>query len=102
MSVLDFARWAGWNAGEGKRGPALVKAETLKTLHRAIATTPPRKAAPGTPSQGRYALGWGELQPAWAPYPILSHAGSNTKNLAKVWIDTRRDFAMVFMTNISG
>jgi len=102
MSVLDFARWAGWNAGEGKRGPALVKAETLKTLHRAIATTPPRKAAPGTPSQGRYALGWGELQPAWASYPILSHAGSNTKNLAKVWIDTRRDFAMVFMTNISG
>jgi CubicO group peptidase (beta-lactamase class C family) len=21
MSVLDFARWAGWNAGEGRRGP---------------------------------------------------------------------------------
>ena len=26
MSVLDFARWAGWNAGEGKRGPHLVQA----------------------------------------------------------------------------
>src|SRR5262249_27667116 len=24
MSVLDFARWAGWNAGQGRRGPQLV------------------------------------------------------------------------------
>ncbi len=23
MSILDFARWGGWNAGVGKRGPAL-------------------------------------------------------------------------------
>jgi CubicO group peptidase (beta-lactamase class C family) len=27
LSILDFAKWAGWNAGEGKRGPALVKPE---------------------------------------------------------------------------
>lgn len=33
MSVLDFARWAGWNAGEGKRSPALLKPGTLKLLH---------------------------------------------------------------------
>src|SRR5829696_2857189 len=25
MSVLDFARWAGWNAAVGHRGPALVR-----------------------------------------------------------------------------
>jgi hypothetical protein len=29
MSVKDFAIWAGWNVGEDKRGPALVKPETL-------------------------------------------------------------------------
>ncbi|MBV8829317.1 MAG: beta-lactamase family protein [Acidobacteriaceae bacterium] len=26
ISVLDFAKWVAWNAGEGKRGPALVSA----------------------------------------------------------------------------
>jgi CubicO group peptidase (beta-lactamase class C family) len=25
MSILDFAAWAAWNAGEGRRGPVLVK-----------------------------------------------------------------------------
>lgn len=34
MSVLDFARWAGWNAGEGKRGPKLVRPQTLSACAR--------------------------------------------------------------------
>src|SRR4029453_18458701 len=42
MSVLDFARWAGWHAGEGTRGPPLVKAETLRTLHRPGTSMPPK------------------------------------------------------------
>ena len=33
-SILDFAVWAGWNAGEGWRGPALVSPETLRKLHK--------------------------------------------------------------------
>jgi CubicO group peptidase (beta-lactamase class C family) len=33
LSLLDFAAWAGWNAGEGRRGPALVRPETLRKLH---------------------------------------------------------------------
>jgi hypothetical protein len=33
MSVLDFARWAGWNAGEGKREPKSIQPATLKKLH---------------------------------------------------------------------
>src|SRR5215212_8202543 len=28
LSVLDFARWAGWNAAVGQHGPALVQADT--------------------------------------------------------------------------
>lgn len=40
MSILDFARWAGWNAGEGKRKPALVKPETLRKLHTPVISTP--------------------------------------------------------------
>ncbi len=103
MSILDFASWAGWNAGEGKRKPALVKTETLRKLHTPVFTMPEMKdAAPGTPPGGKYALGWGELTVDWAPYPLLYHGGSNSMNLAHIWLDTKRDFAMVIVTNISG
>ena len=33
MSVLDFAKWVAWNAGEGKRPPALVSPGITKKLH---------------------------------------------------------------------
>jgi CubicO group peptidase (beta-lactamase class C family) len=103
MSVLDFARWAGWNAGEGKRGPKLVRPETLKKLHTPVISMPEKKdAAPGTPARGGYALGWGELSVDWAPQPLLSHSGSNQKNLAQIWLEPRRDFAMVLVTNMAG
>ena len=103
MSVLDFARWAGWNAGEGKRGPKLVRPETLKKLHTPVISMPIKKdAAPGTPSQGKYALGWGEIQMNWAPGPLIAHTGSNEKNLAQIWLEPQRDFAIVLVTNIGG
>jgi CubicO group peptidase (beta-lactamase class C family) len=103
MSVLDFAAWAGWNAGEGKRGPALVRADTLRKLHIPVIAIPDKPGAkPGTPKQGKYGLGWGELTVAWAPNRLKSHSGSNTKNLAQIWLDPQRDFAMVLVTNIGG
>jgi CubicO group peptidase (beta-lactamase class C family) len=103
MSILDFAHWAGWNAGEGKHKPALVKPETMRKLHTSVVAMPEKKdAAPGTPPGGKYALGWGELPVDWAPYPLLYHGGSNNMNLAHIWLDTKRDFAMVIATNISG
>ncbi len=103
MSILDFAYWAGWNAGEGRRKPALVKPETLRKLHTPVFTMPEKKdAAPGTPPGGKYAFGWGELAVDWAPYPLLYHGGSNGMNLAHVWVDTKHDFAMVIAANISG
>jgi hypothetical protein len=61
-----------------------------------------KAAAPGTPSHGKYALGWGELLMDWAPQPLIYHGGSNEKNLAHIWLDPRRDFAMVVVTNIGG
>jgi CubicO group peptidase (beta-lactamase class C family) len=103
MSILDFACWAGWNAGEGKRNPALVKPETMRKLHTPVISMPEKKdAAPGTPPGGKYALGWGELAVDWAPYPLLYHGGSNGMNLAHIWLDTKRDLAIVIVTNISG
>ena len=103
MSVLDFARWAGWNAGEGKREPKLIQPAALKKLHRPVISMPERKdAAPGTPTRGKYALGWGELSVDWAPEPLIYHGGSNQKNLAHIWLEPRHDFAMVLVTNIGG
>jgi len=103
MSVLDFARWAGWNAGRGKRGPRLVKPETMTKLQKPIITMTDKKdAAPGTPDRGGYALGWGTMPVEWAPRPLITHSGSNTMNLAQIWLDPERDFAMVLVTNIGG
>jgi len=102
MSVLDFARWAGWNAGEGKRGPALLKPETLKFLHTAVIDMPSAKnPEPGTPSSGKYGLGWVLVTTAWAPQPLVFHGGSNQKNLAHIWFSPEQDVALVVLTNIS-
>ena len=60
-----------------------------------------KDAAPGTPSHGKYGLGWGQLDVEWAPVPLLYHGGSNGKNLAHIWIEPGRDFAMVVVSNIS-
>jgi CubicO group peptidase (beta-lactamase class C family) len=110
MSVLDFARWAAWNAGEGKRGPKLVRPETLKKLQTPVISmqiknptpgTPQIKnPTPGTPSSGKYALGWGEVVMDWAPQPLLYHGGDNGMNHAHIWVDPKGDFAMVVVTNV--
>ncbi|EDP64174.1 methylmalonyl-CoA mutase [alpha proteobacterium BAL199] len=103
MSVLDFARWAGWNAGEGRRGPALLKPESFRTLHAVHTRTPPRpNAPPGTPDAGGYGLGWGVVAFPWSDRPLLAHNGSNGMNLAKILVDTERDLAVVVLTNIGG
>lgn len=103
MSILDFAAWAGWNAGEGKRGPTLVSAETLQKLHQPVVSMQSRKdPVPGTPPGGDYGLGWGILEMEWAPRPLIYHGGSNGMNLAHIWVDTKQDLAMVTMTNVSG
>ena len=103
MSIEDYAKWAGWNAGEGKRGPALVSPEMLKYLHAAKVKTPVlENAPPGTPSTGEYALGWGVVPFEWAPEPLITHNGSNSMNLARIVIDPAQDLAIAVTTNISG
>jgi CubicO group peptidase (beta-lactamase class C family) len=103
LSILDFASWAGWHAGEGRRGPALVRPEMLRKLHaKVIDIPPPANAAPGTPGQGSYCLGWGIVGLSYAHRPVLTHTGSNTLNLAMVMLDPVDDFAMVMATNVGG
>lgn len=103
LSVLDFAIWAGWNAGEGRRGPALVQPDTVRKLHTQVVTMPPRPdAKPGTPTGIGYALGWGLASFPYASEPLLTHAGSNTMNFASIVLQPSRDFALVMMTNVGG
>ena len=103
MSVLDFARWAGWNAASGRRSPALVKPETVQKLHAPVIELPPRPdAPPGTPALGRYGFGWLTMQLPFSREPFLFHGGSNQLNVADVFLQPKRDFGMVMMTNIGG
>lgn len=103
LSILDFAAWAGWNAGEGRRGPALVRPDTLRRLHARVIDMAPRPdAAPGTPSQGGYGLGWGLVALPYSPTPFLAHSGSNGMNLASIMVQPSHDFAIVLATNVGG
>jgi hypothetical protein len=100
---MEFARWAGWHVGEGKRGPALVSAESLRRMHTPIVSMAPRPdAAVGTPAQGRYGLGWAEVQLPFYPEPFVFHGGSNQLNLAYIMLLPRRDYALVLVTNVGG
>jgi CubicO group peptidase (beta-lactamase class C family) len=102
MSVLDFAKWAAWHAGEGKRQPELVPPNIAKKLHAPVIDTGVREnAPPGTPKTGRYALGWGQVSFDWSSSPVMTHSGSNGMNLAIVMIWTEADFGFVMMTNIA-
>ena len=103
MSVLDFAAWAGWNAGRGKRGPALVKPDTLANIYRPrITVAKLASSGPGTPKEGQYAFGWGVVKFDWTSGPVLTHNGSNSMNLAKIIVDPDHDLGVVVMTNFPG
>ncbi len=102
LSILDLATWAGWNAGNGTRMPCnIVKPEMVEKIHTPVFTIKGENR-PGTPPEGKYAHGWGWVTVDWAPYPLLYHGGSNGKNLAQIWIDKKKDIAIVIMTNIGG
>jgi CubicO group peptidase (beta-lactamase class C family) len=74
----------------GARGEkALLRPETYQKLH-----TPP--------FGGDYALGWGVAEREWGGGPVLTHSGSNTMNMAVVWLAPKRDFAVLVVTNQGG
>lgn len=102
MSIKDFAIWAGWNAAEGKRGPELVKPETLKRIHTPFITMEVKNPKVGTPKSGAYAFGWGLSKFDWTEKQVLTHTGSNGMNFANVIVDVDHDLAITVTTNIAG
>ena len=100
LSILDFAAWAGWHAGAGKRGPALVTPETLRRLHGKVFDMPPLpNLAPGAPGAVGYGHGWGFATLPYTRGGAMLHTGSNSMNMAMVLMQPGLDFAVVVATN---
>ena len=51
---------------------------------------------------GDYVAGWLVTRRPWAGGEAFTHAGSNTKNMAVVWMAPRRRFAVLVATNEGG
>lgn len=102
MSVIDFARWGGWMAGQGKRPPFLVKPETMKKLITPVVSMSAASTSSTTVAgAAQYALGWASTKMAWTDYPVAFHGGSNNMNKAYIWVDTERDASIVVMSNVA-
>lgn len=84
---LPLGEWAKFAAFHATGTPALLKPETLEKLH---------KSSPGSD----YAGGWIVVkgQP-WAGGDALTHTGSNTMNMAVVWIAPKKRLGVLAATN---
>jgi CubicO group peptidase (beta-lactamase class C family) len=88
-TIQDWARFIADQLRGARGEPALLKAESYKTLQ-----TPP--------FGGEYALGWLVVERPWGGGMVLNHGGDNTMNFANVWVAPRRDFAVLACVNQSG
>lgn len=86
LSILDFAKYAGFHAGGSKLAP--LNSEDLKFLHTPV------------PPGNDYALGWVVLDRPWANGKALYHNGTNTMNYAVMWLAPEHRFAVVAAANI--
>lgn len=100
MSLQDFARWASWNAGAGKRTPQLIPPEMFIKLTTPVIDVPLPVGKKGLPERGGYALGWLSAQFSWSKEPFVWHNGSNNMNRSHLYAQPGKDFAMVIMTNV--
>jgi CubicO group peptidase (beta-lactamase class C family) len=88
-TIRDWARFI-QDQLKGARGkPALLRAQSYLTLHRAS-------------FGGEFALGWVVANREWGGGTVLMHAGDNTLNHALVWMAPKRDFAVLVCANQGG
>lgn len=102
MSVGDFATWGSWMAGQGKRGPQLIKPATFKKLITPVISMAPASTQKTTVSgAASYALGWASVKMPWSDGPLVFHGGSNELNKAYIWVDAEHDATIVVVANIA-
>jgi CubicO group peptidase (beta-lactamase class C family) len=101
MNVLDFARWADYQATRGRNGPPLLASETIAMLQTPIVDMPENPhPTPGFSKASRYGLGWGTLAADFAPEPLVLHAGSNSLDLAFIMLLPAEGVAIVTMADV--
>jgi len=87
-SMGDLAKYAAFHMA-GERGKSqLLKAESFKKLHTAVA------------DNDDYALGWMVLKRAWANGRALMHNGSNTMFYVVVWMAPEKNCAVIVASNV--
>ncbi len=87
-SLGDLAKYAAFHMA-GERGESkLLKAESFKKLHTAVA------------DNDDYALGWMVLERPWANGRALMHNGSNTMFYVVVWMAPEKNCAVIVASNI--
>jgi CubicO group peptidase (beta-lactamase class C family) len=87
-SLGDLAKYAAFHMA-GERGKSeLLKAESFKKLHTAVA------------DNDDYALGWMVRKRAWANGRALMHNGSNTMFYVVVWMAPEKNCAVIVASNI--
>ncbi|PYK60642.1 MAG: hypothetical protein DME21_11180 [Verrucomicrobia bacterium] len=87
-SMGDLAKYAAFHMA-GERGESkLLKAESFKKLHTAVA------------DNDDYALGWMVLKRAWANGRALMHNGSNTMFYVVVWMAPEKNCAVIVASNV--
>ena len=87
-SMGDLAKYAAFHMA-GERGESkLLKAESFKKLHTAVA------------DNDDYALGWRVLKRSWANGRALMHNGSNTMFYVVVWMAPEKNCAVIVASNV--
>jgi CubicO group peptidase (beta-lactamase class C family) len=87
-SMGDLAKYAAFHMA-GERGKSeLLKAESFKKLHTAVA------------DNDDYALGWRVLKRPWANGRALTHNGSNTMFYVVVWMAPDKNCAVIVASNV--
>jgi Beta-lactamase class C and other penicillin binding proteins len=88
-SIEDWAKFL----ADQLRGASGQKALLPPAVYAAIQTPPAGET---------YAFGWGVQRRPWAGGKVLTHAGSNTMNLAICWLAPRRQFGVLACANQAG
>ena len=87
-SMGDLAKYAAFHMAGERCKINLLKAESFKKLHTAIA------------DNDDYALGWKVLKRPWANGRALMHNGSNTMFYVVVWMAPEKNCAVIVASNI--
>jgi hypothetical protein len=84
--------------------PPSCAPETLRKLHTKVIDFPPQPPLPpgdlDAPPRGGYGLGWVIEKFAFSPEPFVLHNGTNMMNFAIIFLQPKRDFALVLATNV--